>query len=288
MESDGPDPVTHGYPPEQVQEIMLAANETKSNLMLYWYNIEPTFLSFLGTDSEYIQVDMPTPSQKCYDSRPVEFSCAMTLKERIGKADGICADEEVILKKLMSSSAYEMSSNSSKPVATLSPAYGALDSFTISMIQLNDMFGYFQRNTTNTTNPRDAICSWAFDHMEYLKSFIPNSYPRVVSYQYGDGPLFYASISLGTITTFLVLCTDFLVHRRRRLQTIINAQIDFLWLLISGSLLIALGAIVVVVPVSNGTCVAGIWLVNIGYSLELVPMIVKVAAIQKRISSTKF
>jgi hypothetical protein len=287
LESDGPDPVSHGYPAEQLQEIMLAANATKSNLMLYWFTPEPTLLSFLGTDSEYIQVNMPTPTQKCYDARPVEFTCAMTKGERIGKADGVCVDDGLIVKKLFSKSLIEMSSISSKPVATLSPAYGALDSFTITKVQLTDMFGYFQRNANVTADPRDKICSWAFDNMEYLKSFIPNSFPRVVSYKNGGGPLFYASVSLGAITTFLVLFTGFLVHRRRQLQSIINAQIDFLWLLLTGSLLIALGVIVIVVPVSDGTCVAGIWLVNIGYSLELVPMIVKVAAIQKIASAAQ-
>lgn len=44
---------------------------------------------------------------------------------------------------------------------------------------------------------------------------------------------------------------------------------------------IAAGAIVSSLPPTNASCILGIWLINLGYTLEIVPLVVKVAAINR-------
>lgn len=283
LESNGPSPINHGYLYYDMMEIILAANSTKSNLIIYGNTgyisrINP----ILSLDSKLVEIAMPGPSGKCYDSRPKkENCCSENFTERIGKPYGVCPAEYEVLK-VMSHSVYEMSSNSSIPAAIQSPAYVALSSFRMSWAQREELFSYLQNHGT----PREAICDWAFQNVDFLKSFLPSSYPRV-AIQQSNGALCFAVIAVGALTVLLVLYTSYMVHSHRNLEAIKCAQISFLWIILSGSLLIAIGAVVVASPVSTGTCVAAIWLVNIGYSLELVPMIVKAAAINKIVSAAR-
>ena len=54
------------------------------------------------------------------------------------------------------------------------------------------------------------------------------------------------------------------------------SQWEFLILLLMGLLLVSEGSILLAIPPTNASCVAVQWLVGIGYTLELVPLIVKV------------
>ena len=65
------------------------------------------------------------------------------------------------------------------------------------------------------------------------------------------------------------------------------AQIDFLWLLLGGALMITVAAIMMVTVPTDATCVIVQWIINIGYTLVLVPLIVKVAAVIKLASAAK-
>eukprot|EP00957_Ditylum_brightwellii_P075448 5734086-Ditylum_brightwellii.AAC.1 len=101
-------------------------------------------------------------------------------------------------------------------------------------------------NMLQLNSPREAVCQWAVDNFDYLDSFIPNSYPRV--------------IRKGADNTGLSGCR---------------------------ALLISIGAILLAVPATDSTCGASIWFVNLGYTLELVPLILKVAAINKLMVAAK-
>lgn len=101
------------------------------------------------------------------------------------------------------------------------------------------------------------------------------------------GPLAIISTILGTIATVHVLIITASVEKARKTPVIRMAQIEFLRLLLAGLLLISVGAIVAAVPPSNGTCVSAVWLLNIGYTLELIPTVVKVAALNKLMTAGK-
>lgn len=122
----------------------------------------------------------------------------------------------------------------------------------------------------------------------YLRDFVPRNYPRVEQeINRNGGALQYVSIALGGLVVMLVMVTAFGVHQYRDRRPIRVAKVEFLWLLLIGSFLVALGAILAGTPPTNGTCLAEIWLIDVGYSLGLVPLIVKVAAVHRVIGASK-
>lgn len=62
-------------------------------------------------------------------------------------------------------------------------------------------------------------------------------------------------------------------------------QNKFLALLLSDLTLVATDALFVTAPTSNVTCIASIWFKNVGYTLELVPLLVEIAAIDQIVSA---
>ncbi|CAB9521812.1 Nitrilase family, member 2 [Seminavis robusta] len=94
-------------------------------------------------------------------------------------------------------------------------------------------------------------------------------------------PLSYSAIVLGGLAVSVVLVTSVLVQKNKAKKAISFAQIEFLRLLLAGSLLTSSGAILLAVPPSDVTCIATIWFVEVGYTLELVPLIVKIAALNR-------
>jgi len=52
-------------------------------------------------------------------------------------------------------------------------------------------------------------------------------------------------------------------------------------MLLFGLLLVSISAITTALPPTNGSCIASVWLINIGYTFEIVPLIAKIAAIHK-------
>jgi hypothetical protein len=89
------------------------------------------------------------------------------------------------------------------------------------------------------------------------------------------------------VTILLVLLTGASVYCQQTRRVIRLAQIEFLWLLLAGALLISMGAIVAGTPPTKGSCVAEICLIALGYTLELVPLIVKVAAITRLMHASR-
>ena len=60
-----------------------------------------------------------------------------------------------------------------------------------------------------------------------------------------------------------------------------DAQIEFLWLLLVGLFPLTSGSIINYMPPTDFTCVVVICLVNLGYTIELVSLIVKVATLNR-------
>lgn len=51
--------------------------------------------------------------------------------------------------------------------------------------------------------------------------------------------------------------------------------------------MVSVGAILTSLPASSATCIAAVWFVHVGYTLELVPMIIKVAAINRMMEAAR-
>ena len=239
------------------------------------------YQAFVGTDAEFHKVVLPPTTQECIDARPqsVDELCSDNLEDRVGDAEGACEYKPVSLAKIIAAGLYDAVYDSSIPEGVRSPAYDVLRRFQISELQIGQLFEY----TRNHSSDREGVCAWVADNFnETLNTtnFVPGSYPRVLKDE--DKAVFpYVATSLGCLVTLLVLLTIWRVYSNKHKPAIRFAQVEFLLLLLSGSLTIAIGAIVVSVPPTNRTCLAGIWLINLGYTFELVPLIVKVAAINK-------
>ena len=95
------------------------------------------------------------------------------------------------------------------------------------------------------------------------------------------------ALVLGILSVAATLVSTILTYVQRKRRVFIYAQIEFVFILLFGLLLVSLSAITAALLPSNANCVATVWLVNIGYSFELVPLVVKIAAINKLMQAAK-
>lgn len=262
----------------QATELWHAANATKSNIMMMWWTPEPLYQQYLGSDAEMIQVVLPPQTQECVKARPPE-ECTETSGEIIGPPEAACSQAPRPLAKMISSTLQD-ARNTHIPEAIRSPAYAMLQNFQLREVQLNELFGLWMKENS----PREAVCKWAAENQDFLMLNVPPTYPRVT--QVEDESVFsYITIAIAAFSTVLVTLTAIVVYRNQTRSSIRYAQVEFLWLLLAGALLISIGAILASLPASDATCIAAVWFINIGYTLELVPLIVKVAAINSMMAS---
>jgi 7 transmembrane sweet-taste receptor of 3 GCPR len=270
-----------GYEYQQLLDMWRAANATRSNLMMNWWTPHQLYTEFLGTEAAFQKVLMPPPTQQCINARiQLGDRCSPSLQTRVGDPTGSCSDSVKSLKKLISGALYETIYDSNIPEAIRSPAYDVLKRFQITELQLGDLFKYWQ----TLPSPREAVCQWVSDNMTYMNNTIPRSYPRVLEY-HDQGSLMYISAALGAVAVLIVLYTAAAVYGQRATQRAKICQIEFLFLLLAGSLFISVGAIISCIPQTDALCVASIWLTNIGYTLELIPLVVRLAAISRLIGA---
>ncbi|CAB9509326.1 Metabotropic glutamate receptor-like protein [Seminavis robusta] len=271
-----------GYTPEQLEEIWNAANATKSDVIMYWWS--PHYLQgeFKGTDAEFTPVTMPNPSAECLAARPrQEDDCDANLATRRGDNPlGACGDPPEILQKTISTTVHDTARSRELPKAVHSPSYDVLKEYELSELQINEIFNKLQ----DFPDHRQAVCEWASENMDYMQELVPRTYPRTFSVTNDMGALMYSTVTLGILVVMLVLWTLFMVYQHQDRRLIKYAQIEFLVLVLVGCLFIGLGAIVVGVPTSDFTCILEIWLINLGFTLELVPLIVKVSAVNRVLS----
>jgi 7 transmembrane sweet-taste receptor of 3 GCPR len=279
LKSSGPEGPAEGYPYARLVEMWKAANATRSNLIMYYWTPEALYQQFAGTDAEFIRVSMPPPSQKCQEARRLETDqCNPDFNKRIGSPDGICEESAKNLYKLVVGNLYETDLVED---AIRSPAYEALELFQMTELQLGQIFDYQREEPT----PRHAVCRWIVQNMETFKTFVPRSYPRLLRDESKSrDPLVSTALVLAIVATAAVACTIYAVVRCRHLRAIRLAQIEFLYFLLAGLLLVAGGSVMVA---AGGKCVVVIWFINFGYTLELVPLIVKVAAVNQLLGAAR-
>ncbi len=118
------------------------------------------------------------------------------------------------------------------------------------------------------------------ENLEELQRFVPRSYPREI--QEKEEPRGHKiAISLGTLATAACLLAALVAYRQRERRVFKYAQVEFVFLLLLGMMLVSIAAILTAARPTNASCIMIAWLVNIGYALELVPLVVKIAAINR-------
>jgi len=231
---------------------------------------------------------MLTPvTQSCVEARrEAADECSPDQSIRVGPPEGACDNPPKPLYKLLTGvlqkATIQSAAGNDIPQAIQSPAYDMLRLFQLTEAQLGEIFQLWHaRSSAENESPRDAVCQWAVDNLDFLYSAVPASYPRTSKVQEEMTTFSITALALGGFTTFLVLLTSIKVLWDRNHVSIRLAQVEFLWLLLCGALMIAVGAILISVPTTTATCKASIYLINVGYTLELVPLIVKVAAVNR-------
>jgi len=281
LKSSGDEPGAHGYTYREAVEIFHAANFTKSDLIAWWWKPEALYQKFQGTDFEFQSVLLPPTTQKCLDSRVnPDDRCEDNDELRTGSPDGVCAAPAIPNYKLLSKGLYKLVNDPNIPEALQSPAYRVLKEFTIDSYQLGRIFNYWMEAEVDKFgfDPRDAVCRWVTENYEHLQRLIPRTYPRKIKAQ-TESSASTAAIVFGFFAFAATLFTAFETYRCRNRNAFRCAQIEFVFLLLLGLGMVSIAGILAAFAPNDAGCIATSWLLNVGYTFELVPLIVKIAAI---------
>eukprot|EP00588_Corethron_pennatum_P013521 CAMPEP_0194276232 /NCGR_PEP_ID=MMETSP0169-20130528/8874_1 /TAXON_ID=218684 /ORGANISM="Corethron pennatum, Strain L29A3" /LENGTH=796 /DNA_ID=CAMNT_0039019897 /DNA_START=74 /DNA_END=2464 /DNA_ORIENTATION=+ len=268
----------NGYQYEQLQDIWRAANATKSNVIMMLWNMDPTYIEFVGSDAEFTKVNFPTMTQECKEARiSYEDRISGNLTRQLGDPAGTCDGFLTLLTKGISTGLVDNKS------AVLSPAQEAVRSFQMTELQLMQLV-----KQTGRISLREAVCQWVDKNFEDIKRrFIPPTHPRVMQFDRGTSALYYFSVLLGIVSLILVLATGILTFLYRETNSVKFAQTDFLFMILTGLLATSIGSTIIPIPPTESLCVTRIWMINIGLSLELVPLIVKVGTVIQIMNAAK-
>ena len=278
-----------GYSYSEHVDIWNAANHTRSNLIGIWWTPDTLRESFIGTDSEFQRVPLPPLTPECFHERvDITEHCKLNAST-MGVPEGACDESPQALKKVIALGLYATTHSLEVQEPLWSPAHELLKLFYINNIQISEIFfNWLKMNVDKYGyDPREATCQWIVENLDTLKDFIPETYPRVIKESNSRDNLFYVSTAISLLALLLVIFVCSMTFRNQNRQSVKAAQIEFLWLLLVGLFLLAAGSIINSLPPTDFTCMVVIWLVNLGYTLELVPLIVKVAALNHLLGAAK-
>ena len=301
LESSHPTDEARGYNGKEMRQLYAAANATKSNLMVYWFDIGTLFHTYLGTDVEPTRIVFPEPTQACLDHRidPSQrcgFADGSTPQEDlVGDPLGKCAATTTPLKKVMGTALKDISYDKDTPEALWSPAYEVIQNFQISSQQLGQIIQQWvirvreQNNQQNNESEidlsgllalREVTCEWAVEHLDLLESFVPESHPRILQGEDVAGSvLFTMALVVGSLGFLLVVLFGVVTVVKRNATALYYAQPQFIALFLLGLGFVSVGSILMATPPTDVSCVAIAWMINIGYAIHLVPLLVRINAI---------
>jgi hypothetical protein len=282
LQADGPLQPHGGYTSSSMDQVWRAANATKSHVIMLWYQPSALLETFGGTAAAFQQVVFPTPTKACTQKYRLEESrrCSKFAVDRRGDPYGACDYEPFILQRLIAMSV--VNSTALAAEAERSPAHQVLTNFKMTELDVNTIFDdWLQRG-----DAREAVCNWVVENYEALTEFVPEGYPkrRVSSSDYGNVYLVAVRTYAGFVA-FVTLCTVLQVIRYRNARVMIYAQPVFILLILVGFLCIASGAFLLTFKPDRKVCTAAIWLIEVGYTVELVPVVVKTAAINQLVNA---
>lgn len=291
LRSSGPEKGCRGYPYARLVEVVKAANATQSDVMFFWWSPEALYSKFSRTDFEFQRVSLPPPTQECVDAAVTsEERCDENEAVRIGKPEGVCMEPPSTLQKFVAQSLLTISQDPSAPGALQSPAYDLIKDFTITSLQLGEVLDrWLARGDNSAFDLRYATCEWLVENWEDIESdLIPENFPRIIKEEEDKMDAFsVVTLVLSLLAMVAVLITSALAYIQRERPVIRNAQVGFLFILLVGLFSVTVGNILSALPPTDALCGLTIWLVNVGYTLELVPLIVKIAGILTLLSAAR-
>lgn len=234
---------------------------------------------------------LPPATQSCHQNRiDVTDRCEPTATEfdLLGKKEGACKVGPVALKKIALGSMEANIKNHKDPRAQMSPAYDFYKNFEFTELHMSGILSELSKtNIDQGSDLRFLTCNWVVNNMDHIFNLIPKSHPRTFVETSGMTGFAIAAVTLSVAALLIVLFTMLLVIYRKRQAAKKSSQIEFLVLLLAGLFMVALASLLMALNPSSGTCITSVWLITIGYTLELVPLLFKVSAIIKLIQAAK-
>jgi 7 transmembrane sweet-taste receptor of 3 GCPR len=287
LESDGPLPENNGYLYEQMIEVWRAANATQSHVVMFWWTGDPSIEEFRDTPFQFQPILLPEPTAECHASR-IDYAdrCSPDPMIRRGPEGGGCDNEPFPLQKILASSLRDVTL--ATPEVDRSPGYQAILNLKVSGLDMNKMLQKYIAGGWSGYAARESVCEWVIDHQEALQSFIPHGYPRVfATKKYYNEPWLYIAIGCGTVAILYVMLAAVIVWRYSTAKVFVYAQVPFVFMVLFGMFLVACGSIFVALEPQDPICVSQKWFIALGYTLELAPLLVKIAAINRVVAATR-
>lgn len=282
------EPVLYSY--AELLQIISAANATKSNIIFKWWTPTVTFDEYFGTDMEFTRVSLPSPTQKCTDSRvDRESRCSDSFAERVGSPEGACDDQPVLLRKVLSTGFEFATQSPDLDEALWSPAYEFVRNIKISSLQLTEISQNWIQQDVDKWNydPREATCRWVVENIDTIQAYLPESYPRKIRNDSGQSVAWIVVVTVSSLTLLVVLASFVYVYRARWKKAIKRAQIEFVYLYGVGLLNIAMSSLFTLFPNGRNACVAMFWLDILGHIWIFALLDLKIDAINRYLNSGK-
>jgi 7 transmembrane sweet-taste receptor of 3 GCPR/C2 domain len=286
--SDGPDELGR-YDYGTVYQVWRAANATRSHVIVGWYQPELLINEFANSDYSFQEVMLSTPTDVCLAHRTTpDERCAKDIWERRGDPLGGCGNENQGLNKLIAASVREF--NEDLPHAYRSPAHEFIKNLRVSELETSRLFTKWLSYDIDRygNDARESVCSWIVDNLQALQWSVPDGYPRTLSErsQYHEWWMILAQLC-AVYQGFAAIIGMVLCYFYRESKVMVFAQVEFILLILFGFLCISVGAALRAVEPTQNTCISLTWFLLFGYTVELVPVLVKTAAINKLVQSAK-
>ena len=289
LESSGKLFPNNGYTYSQIHQINKAAAETSSHLAIWWWKPDYLFGSSHATHAEPQPIMLPERTPECgYNRAGPDDRCNGDINVRRGSKDGACGQDGQLLKKIIAMSLRNSAVNT--PVVDRSPGYQAVKNIKIDDVHISSLLNAWTARGQTGNAAREVICEFMVDREEDFWRMAPFGYPWIsendTSAAY-SGPLFVAAVSLAVAALVYIMCLSMSVYVYRRKTVMTNAQILFLAMVLFGFFLISVSSVLYPLKPSTGVCSTKVWFQLLGYTFFLVPLIVKLTAINRLMLATK-
>lgn len=277
--SDGQDPIG-GYTYSQLTQIWDAANATKSNVLMLWWEPDILYQRYLGTDAEFTKVVLPPPTQRCFNEQVQGTKCDKSIETRRGESEGACSFADQVLSSIVSVAVQSMHSELSSELQ--SPAYEALMNYRISELQIGQILNYWMESGIDNFgfDPRWATCRWVVENIDRVMAFVPPSHPRQVELiDIRRSTLAMTALTLSSVVIAIQVFSGFALILRRNSRAIMHAQEMFIYALLSGWVLLALGSLFLALPPTDESCIVSAWLINLGFGIAFVSLCIRIRVI---------
>ena len=240
--SRGPVGYNKGYYSDQTWEIVLAAYETKSHVLIVGESpsiVEAFFTKILGESIHRVQFPSYTDESVRFNLLKSDFICSNNKTERIGVHPIAGYDFPVeYSQKIVSSElkkAYDSASH-----ATRSPALDFIQAFKVDTFTMTQMFvelleymllGHEQG--IGGIDERETVCHWVYNQLEQIEPLIPYNYPRDIV-PVRSTVLQQISITMSVCTVIILAFLSSLTYALRDRTAIRNSQLAFLFWILAG------------------------------------------------------